>query len=109
MNFFKKSLIFAMIILLSASIYHDITSGSISANKENDKTSKSKFEADIVHIQVMPGQTVLSIVEKYNNSKSLDVNQIVIDFKMLNPHAQPYSLESYQYYYFPVYKEAQAP
>ncbi|ASN05217.1 hypothetical protein [Virgibacillus necropolis] len=101
MNFLKKSLIFVTILLLFASIYHDITSGSISTDKENKEMDKP--EDNIVHVQVLPGQTVLSIVEKYSNTNSLNVDQIIKDFKKINPNVEPYQLVSYEYYYFPVY------
>ncbi|WP_404453030.1 hypothetical protein LG329_02635 [Virgibacillus necropolis] len=105
MNFFKKSLIFITIILLFASIYHDMTSGSISTEKDNNVKTQSDLNNNTVHVQVLPGQTVLSIVEKHNNSKALDVAEIIKDFKKLNPNTEPYHLDAYKYYYFPVYSK----
>lgn len=103
MSFFKKSLIFGTIILLFASIYQDLTLGSISMDSENAEKTTMNYKDNYVYVQVQPGQTVLSIVEKHNNSKSLNVNQIIKDFKKLNPNSKPYQLDAYSYYYFPVY------
>lgn len=107
MSFFKKSLIFILSILLCASVYHDMMSGSIPTDKEKSvqKTTAS-INYNIVKVKILPGDTVLSIVEKYNDSiKSLDVNQIVSDFRKLNEDAQPYQLKTNHYYYIPVYKK----
>ncbi|ASK63176.1 hypothetical protein CFK37_13960 [Virgibacillus phasianinus] len=103
MNFFKKSLILITVILLCASIYNDMTSGSITIDKENkgEVVDGDKY----VQVKVLPGQTVLSIVETYNKINSLDVEKIISDFKKLNPQVKPYQLKAYNYYYFPVYQK----
>lgn len=108
MNFFKKFLIFVSAILLCASIYHDMTSGSISTNEERNTrtTTSNSLSYSIEKVQISPGETVLSIVEKYNDGGvSLNVDQILTDFRKLNPDVHPYQLEAYHYYNFPVYKK----
>lgn len=106
MNFFKKSLIFFLALLFCASIYHDITSGTVENEKEVVQTTINKsLNYKVIKAKVLPGRTVLSIVEKYNDGmKSLDVNQIVSDFHQLNEDVNPYELKANHYYYFPVYK-----
>lgn len=110
MNFFKKTFLFILAILLCTSIYHDITSGSISTKKEKNVQTTTSNSAiyNRVRVQVMPGDTVLSIVEKYNDGKlSMDIDQIITDFQKLNEDANPYQLKSYHYYFFPVYKKVE--
>ncbi|MFZ3578622.1 LisM domain containing protein [Virgibacillus sp. DJP39] len=102
MNFFGKSLFFFLVILLFASIYHDITLGSFPLNNELQKTKTVSYDKK-VYVKVLPGETVLSIVERYNKTKTVNIDQIISDFKKLNPHAESYQLKSYQFYYFPLY------
>lgn len=112
MNFFKKSLILFLAILLCASVYHDITTGSISSKPEKEKENYvqtvSNKSLNFIKVQVLPGETILSIVEKYSdNIKSLDINQIVSDFEKLNEGAHPYHLKAHQSYNFPVYTKGE--
>lgn len=107
MNFLKKSFLFSLAILLCASIYHDLTSGLISTEIEKDvqTPTSNSTSYNTVKVKLKPGDTILSIVEKYNDTTlTIDVDQIITDFQKLNNDAEPYKLKTNHYYYFPVYK-----
>ncbi|MRH43108.1 hypothetical protein GH741_10465 [Aquibacillus halophilus] len=54
---------------------------------------------------VIPGDTVLSIVEEFNEEQSsVQMNQIIQDFQILNPDVDPHQIKPNMDYLFPVYK-----
>ncbi|WP_430785234.1 hypothetical protein VBD025_10585 [Virgibacillus flavescens] len=104
MNFFKKSILYIILLLVCASVYNDLMTGSVSQSKPMNEEITHSSEKKIIRIQILPGDNVLSVTEKYNSFKSIDIERVIEDFKKLNPHAHPYQLEAYKYYYFPLYQ-----
>ncbi|MEC5422240.1 hypothetical protein QGM71_01870 [Virgibacillus sp. C22-A2] len=73
----------------------------------NSSTPTAIIKFNVIHIKVQPGDTVLSIVEELNEDTldSLDISQLISDFKMINPNSDPYNLQAHHYYYFPLYTD----
>lgn len=107
MNFIKKSIIYITILLLCASVYNDLMAGSVVRNESTNEEVLQPSDKKIVRIQILPGDNVLSVTEKYNSFESIDIERVIEDFKILNPDAHPYQLKAYKYYYFPVYQKKQ--
>ncbi|WP_051681369.1 hypothetical protein [Virgibacillus alimentarius] len=106
---FKRICIILFLFLFIMSIYKDLTTGIIknTLNTKIDTEITEKANIRTAKIKVYPGDTVLSIVEQINNNHhqtpNIDIEQIIIDFKKINPDADPYKLEIFKYYYFPLY------
>src|SRR5690625_2632891 len=108
MIFLRRLSIYILIILLFVSIYKDLTIGqatNLLPVENNNLIENDMNDFKILKIRVQPGDTVLSIVEKINHShmKFINIEQIVNDFKLINPFVNPYNLEPNKYYFFPLY------
>ncbi|MFD2046081.1 hypothetical protein ACFSTA_12140 [Ornithinibacillus salinisoli] len=107
----KKTLLYLFIILFLVSIYKDMTIGTqISEDKNEYSTTVDSEQArhfQAIKIKVQPGETVLSIAEQLNEFENtpLVIDDILTDFKTLNPNVNPYDIKSHSYYFFPLYKE----
>lgn len=108
--FFKRSFLFSIILLLMFSIYNDITIGTspFTENKLYIKKpvvpKKNEGEISIIEVRLQPGDTVLSVTEQINQQQeTLDIAQVMNDFKEINPYIDPYHLEPDTSYFFPVY------
>lgn len=110
MNTLKRLLLYIFIILLIVSIYQDIFTKHSSTPVKNDAEKMITSEAySIAHIKVLPGDTVLSIIETLNkdNLERIDLQNFLNHFEELNPTTDPYKLQPYTIYYFPVYNREQ--
>lgn len=105
MYMLRKIFIYILIILLFLSIYQDFTTGF--TTNYHPKTRFDEYSYTITPIKVMPGETVLSILESLNgdNMYDMEINEIMDDFKEMNPNADPYELKPATVYYFPIYKK----
>src|SRR5690625_5763881 len=57
-----------------------------------------------IKVRVQHGDTVLSIIEQINHQlPEQDIEQMIIDFRSINPNIDPYNLQGNTIYYFPVY------
>ncbi|MGJ9456982.1 hypothetical protein [Oceanobacillus sp. CF4.6] len=102
----KRFSLYLFIILLLISIYQDINTNPSSTtviNKEENVIVNNAYS--IAHVKVFPGDTVLSITETINQDRlaQMDLQQILKHFEELNPTTDPYKLQPYTVYYFPVY------
>lgn len=71
----------------------------------NQTTHTQSFTTfDVVKVQVQPSDTILSVTEQINQSVHLHVNEIIDDFKLLNPFADPHDLQTDGFYYFADYQ-----
>lgn len=112
MNLIKKSFLYIFIILLLVSIYKDLYYGTIINNQTNDDNSAytTVNKPHVIKVKVQQGDTVLSIVEKINETENenLNIEMILEDFQAANPTADPFQLKANAFYYFPLYeKEAE--
>src|SRR5690625_5498148 len=99
----KKVLIYILIFLLLFSVYKDLNIGSSGNNRSSSTNSVSITNYNAVYVKVQHGDTILSIIENINreNISVMDMDQIIEDFKLLNPNINPYQLKTEHYYYFP--------
>jgi len=106
-NLMKRILLYTFIILLFISIYQDFTNGK-SFRTDNHESSPLHQETNysIAHVKVLPGDTIITIVEKLNKDTQNELNMPIIlkHFNELNPTTDPYDLKPYSIYYFPVYR-----
>ncbi|HEY4602652.1 MAG TPA: hypothetical protein VIG73_15425 [Cerasibacillus sp.] len=104
MRILKKSGIFLLFLLLLISIYKDIT-----IDKQLDSPLVKQDQMIRFHVikrQIETGETVLSIIEEIhggNRPHTLNIKQILADFKMINPNSNPYQLKDGHFYFFPKY------
>jgi len=107
MSFFKRVLMFSLIILLVLSVYKDLTKDVSSSSEQvpSPKVTEHNKNYSIVKVKVESGETVLSIIEDLNEHHidHVDMHQLITDFKKNNPQADPYHLTVDTYYYFPLY------
>lgn len=111
MTFFKRLFFYLIIFLFIASLYRDLTIGTPPFNDSKLEQIQQIYPEDqkedklsAVQVRVQPGDTVLSIIEKINHQlPELDIEQMMIDFKTMNPNIDPYHLQTDSIYYFPVY------
>ncbi|OCA91125.1 hypothetical protein A8F94_04500 [Bacillus sp. FJAT-27225] len=106
----KKLIATLFTIALIASVYVDLTSGTLPAatapigkhpeqKKETSSPATPHFKAT-----VKPGQTLLSIVEEYGaGNPGVPISKLITDFETLNPGSTPESLQAGKTYLFPSY------
>ncbi|WP_087971691.1 hypothetical protein [Oceanobacillus rekensis] len=108
MNTLKRFLLYIFIILLFISIYQDIFMKPNSTPVKNDIEKLMINESySIAHVKVLPGDTVLSVIETLNQDYlgRMDLQSLLNHFEQLNPTTDPHKIEPYKIYYFPVYRE----
>jgi len=109
--YFMKRLLFCFITLwLVVSLYKDLTEGTSPFNDSKLNHVEQTYSKDLENkssvqaVRVRPGDTILSITEQINDPLAgLDIKQIIIDFKNVNPRTDPYQLETDAVYYFNKY------
>ncbi|SFP21712.1 hypothetical protein [Salibacterium halotolerans] len=105
----KKTLFFILFILLSISVYYDLTEG-ILAGPGEDNSSSSDIIDDrrAVEVTVESGQTLVSITKKlHDGSLPAPVDKITRDFKELNEGVPPDLIQVDSPYRFPLYTPKQ--
>ncbi|WP_138415769.1 hypothetical protein [Aquibacillus sediminis] len=67
---------------------------------------KETEKYQVVQQAIQPGDTVLSVVESLNSehNNAFQMEEIINDFKALNPGVDPHQIKPDQHYYFPRYK-----
>lgn len=98
--------LFAALIVLY-SIYYDVTVGTIPSKYtpvfvfENQAPSDESF----MMIEIKPGDTVISVIEKMEQGPlPVSIEQVIRDFKELNPNIDPVQIQPGKKYKFPFYK-----
>ncbi|WP_018661492.1 LysM peptidoglycan-binding domain-containing protein [Heyndrickxia acidiproducens] len=102
--------IFAALIMIY-SVYYDIHVGTIPSASYAREIQPVSFENEIpapeesiATVQVNPGDTVLTIVEKLSNTSSnLSIEKVIQDFSRLNNGITPEDIQIGQTYRFPIY------
>lgn len=107
----KRALLYIFIALFLISIYKDLTLGTplnqINHQQQpNERYVTNTKNITAMRVKVQQGDTVITIVEKINNQETttLDITQIISDFKALNPTEDPIQLKSGEFYSFPIYQ-----
>ncbi|SDH49040.1 hypothetical protein SAMN05192534_10682 [Alteribacillus persepolensis] len=114
----KKLLLFLLFLLICASLYYDMTEGTLTPSSVNNDSSSNievptetsapasnalegKEKTEVI---VEPGQTVLSIVEQLHDGPvPASIADISTDFQQLNNGIAPEDIQVDESYYFPVY------
>ena len=103
----KKVSLYVFILLLLLSVYNDLTGQypryTFEENVRTETTDhRETFSA--VQVRVQRGQSVLSITDQLNKHiEQIDIEQIMDDFRILNPGVDPLHLQPNKMYYFPLY------
>ena len=106
MQFIKRVSIYLIFLLLFVSIYKDLFASSENYSSKVPEQLAFTEELTGIKTRVHAGDTVLSVVEELNKDNQIlktDITQMIADFKKLNPHIDPYNLQSNHFYYFPLY------
>jgi len=108
----KKFFGFLLAVLILYVIYIDLTVGTLPASliqqvdakietKIKQKVNIASFEA-----KVEPGETVISIVEhQINKPLPVPINDLIEDFRKLNPGETPEKIQIGSTYHFPDYSK----
>jgi|SRR5690625_454001 len=106
MKFLKQISLIIIFALLCMSIYKDINPRQNKSIESVSSETKDNYLYEIIEYTVRSGDTVLSIVEDINNENinTIEINNIIKDFKYLNPDTNIYGLIPNNTYYFPKYK-----
>ncbi|MGP4080856.1 hypothetical protein ACTWQL_13130 [Pseudalkalibacillus sp. R45] len=105
----KKFIITSLIILFFYSAYFDLKVGTLptSAKNEIEVQVANSIPADEVaykEIQVQPGETVLTILERiHNGSIPVSIEKAVSEFERLNPDTSAHSIHANKTYRFPFF------
>ncbi|SNZ10896.1 hypothetical protein SAMN05421503_1898 [Terribacillus aidingensis] len=111
----KRIGVFLFCCALILSIWKDLTIGSpiptastagnepIQPDRVTQKNNVKKTFQPVL-LQVKQGDTLLSITNELNNHElRVTMEQVILDFKELNPEKDPYALHAGSAYYFPHY------
>jgi cell division protein YceG involved in septum cleavage len=103
----KKFLGLCLAALVIYTAYYDLKVGTlpIPSQAAAAETHQQQEQAKIpyVKVKVKAGETVLSVAEHLNPSKPVPINQLIHDFKQLNPDTDPNQIQVGETYRFPTY------
>jgi hypothetical protein len=105
----KKLLSIIAVILLCYAIYYDLEVGTLPHTiiKEAEATGKVESVNSTIpffEVEIKPGETVLSIVERdLKNPLSVSISDLIQDFQLLNPGQKPEEIQIGKTYKFPDY------
>ncbi|WP_035186157.1 LysM peptidoglycan-binding domain-containing protein [Alteribacter aurantiacus] len=114
----KQALLFGLILILSVSVYYDLTEGTL-PDTSLSQGQVARDESVDVQVQTQPatleyqevivqsGHTVYTIVKALHQDALLESNfeKIVTDFERLNPNVSAHEIRVGQTYRFPIYRE----
>ncbi|WP_456278269.1 hypothetical protein [Bacillus sp. AK128] len=109
----KKLVTLFLILLVSYSIYYDLSKGTLptinvsAASQESVTDSSTKApESNFIKVKVKAGDTVLSLVEQHQQgSLPVEISKVVNDFKQLNEGVAPEKIQIGKEYKVPLYKQ----
>lgn len=102
-------------LILAYAVYNDLSIGTLPAAKMQEPEMATKHKAEKAEVQssqetpffeheVLPGDTVLSVIDRYLESPlDVPVTQAVEDFKKLNNGTDPQKIKFGNTYKFPDY------
>jgi hypothetical protein len=98
----RRFFLFCFVLISIYSVYHDVTTGTLPPTKEPE--TKEVFHDNSYYLQqIKPGDTVLGIVEKKEQSLPTSIEQIINDFKNLNNGLEPEKIKIGRTYKFKSY------
>jgi len=101
----KKILTLLFTALITYSVYFDMTIGTLPAVSTPVTAQESPSDQPYIEIEVKPGDTLLSIIEREEGSLPKPINTIILDFQELNDGHSPHELQIGKTYKFPIYSQ----
>lgn len=101
----KKLIALVFIGLVIYSAYFDLTIGTLPAASTPAAAQESPSVLPYKEIEVKPGDTLLSIIEREEGSLPKSINTIILDFQELNNGHSPHELQIGKTYKFPIYSQ----
>ena len=101
----KKLFVLLFMALIIYSVYFDITIGTLPAVSTPVTAQESPSDLPYKEIEVKPGETLLSIIEREEGSLPKPINTIILDFQELNDGHSPHELQIGETYKFPNYSQ----
>jgi hypothetical protein len=109
----KKLIGFILTVLIIYVIYIDLTVGTLPSTLTQQvdakiETPKKQLTPDMPSFEakVEPGETVISIVEhQLDKSLPVSINDLIEDFRKLNPGETPEKIQIGSTYHFPDYSK----
>ena len=101
----RKILMLLFMALIIYSVYFDITIGTLPAVSTPVIAQESPSELPYKEIEVKPGDTLLSIIEREERSLPKPINTIILDFQELNDGQSPHELQIGKTYRIPIYSQ----
>lgn len=94
-----------MLIVLSYSVYFDITKGTLpgSSLPVQQKLEDNETEITYKEIKIEAGDTLLSVIEREEGKLTQPIQTIMGDFQKLNKGISPHELQIGKTYKFPSY------
>jgi len=92
--------------VLAYAVYIDLTIGTLQEKGEKTEESQvlSTETIQYMRVEVKPGDTVLSIVERLMNEPlSIPFEKVVKDFETINAGMKPEEIQPGRVYNFPIY------
>ncbi|WP_077596513.1 hypothetical protein [Oceanobacillus kimchii] len=107
MHPFKKLLLSILIILVLISIFQDLTNINNNDFTKEPSVRSQHAQFNIIPVKVLPGDTVLSIIESLHQGRTSDIkiDKLLKEFRNLNPTTEPTEIKIDHVYYFPLEKE----
>ena len=103
----KKLIFLILLILISYSIYFDITTGTLPSNSNPASKPSTSQENEttipFIELRVEAGDTLISIMESEEGTISQPIQTIIDDFQKLNNGTSPHELQIGKTYKFPSY------
>ncbi|RYM02221.1 LysM domain-containing protein [Sporolactobacillus sp. THM7-7] len=106
----KKKVFTILLLLVCWTSYADLTTGTLPSGQKTDFSvpGSEKAAVPFKRITVEPGDTLLSITERINEG-DVSIDQVMDDFTILNPSADPNHLQIGKSYAFPDYDDQSQP
>lgn len=100
----RRIFLFCFILISIYAVYHDLTKGSLPLTKAPKNETKDVFQDTSFYLQqIQPGDTVIGIIEKNEQSMPTSIEQIILDFKNLNDGLEPEKIKIGSTYKFKRY------
>lgn len=101
----KKLIALVFIGLVLYSAYFDLTVGTLPEASTPVTAQEAPSELPYKEIEVKPGDTLLSIIEREEGSLPKPIHTIIMDFQELNDGHSPHELQIGKTYKFPIYSQ----
>jgi hypothetical protein len=106
----KKFLAGCFFLLILYVVAYDLKIGTLPQTEPvtaSVKLPSHKKQEKYQLYKVKPGDTLISVVEKLNDSSDYTIVSMIKDFKTLNPKSNPENIQIGKLYKFPLYKKTE--